>query len=106
LIYVNKIARVRSSLRQRSNSGIACWSDLHETSDPKYTAQIDTVGWIFVAFALVITAIAAIVGYHGSDTMIANSPTSRRGVARLEKPRQHRQLGDITGNPSRLIFAQ
>ena len=82
-------------------------TDLSETSDPPESkAQIDTVGWIFVAFALVITAIAAIVGYHGSDTMIANSPTSRRGVARLEKPRQHRQLGDITGNPSRLIFAQ
>ena len=24
-------------------------TDLHETNDPKYTAQIDTVGWIFVA---------------------------------------------------------
>jgi hypothetical protein len=31
-------------------------TDLHETSDPKYTAQIDTVGWIFIAFAVVITA--------------------------------------------------
>jgi hypothetical protein len=51
-------------------------TDLHETSDPKYTAQIDSIGWVFVAFALVITAIAAIVAYHASDTMIANSPTS------------------------------
>jgi hypothetical protein len=25
-------------------------TDLHESSDPKYTAQIDTVGWIFVVF--------------------------------------------------------
>ena len=29
-----------------------------------------------VSICVVITAIAAIVGYHGSDTMIANSPTS------------------------------
>ena len=51
-------------------------TDLHEASDPKYTTQIDTVGWIFVAFAVVITVVAAIVAYHGSDTMIANRPVS------------------------------
>jgi hypothetical protein len=51
-------------------------TDLHETDDPKYTAQIDTVGWIFVAFALVITVIAAMVAYHGREPMIANSPVS------------------------------
>ena len=39
--------------------------DLHETSDPKYTAEIDTLGWIFVAFTVVVTAIAAILAYHG-----------------------------------------
>ena len=49
-------------------------TDLHETNDPKYTAQIDTVGWIFVAFAGAITVIAAVVAYHGSGTMIANTP--------------------------------
>jgi hypothetical protein len=36
-------------------------TDLHETSDPKYAAQIDVVGWIFVAFVVVIAAIAAMV---------------------------------------------
>jgi hypothetical protein len=51
-------------------------TDLHETSDPKYTAQIDTVGWIFVGFAVVVTAVAAMVAYHGSDTTIANRPVS------------------------------
>ena len=51
-------------------------TDLHESSDPKYTAQIDTVGWIFVAFAVAITAIAAVVAYQGSSAMIANTPTS------------------------------
>jgi hypothetical protein len=49
-------------------------TELHETSDPKYTAQIDTVGWIFVAFAIAVTVIAGVVAYHGSGTMIANSP--------------------------------
>jgi hypothetical protein len=49
-------------------------TDLHKTSDPKYKAQIDTVGWIFVAFAVAITVIAAVVAYHGSGTMIANTP--------------------------------
>jgi hypothetical protein len=49
-------------------------TDLHETSDPKYAAQIDGVGWIFVAFALAITVVAAVVAYQGSGTMIANTP--------------------------------
>ena len=51
-------------------------TDLHETRDPKYTAQIDTVGWIFIVFAVVIAAIAAIVVYHGNEARIANSPVS------------------------------
>ena len=36
-------------------------TDLHETSDLKYAAQIDGVGWMFVAFVVVITATAAMV---------------------------------------------
>ena len=48
-------------------------TDLHE-NDPKYTAQIDTVGWIFIAFAVAITVVAAVVAYHGSGTMIAKTP--------------------------------
>jgi uncharacterized transporter YbjL len=51
-------------------------TDLHGESDPKYTAQIDTVGWIFVAFAVVVAVIAAVVAYYGSGTMIANAPVS------------------------------
>jgi len=31
---------------------------LHETSNPKLTAQIDTIGWLFVAFVVVVTTIA------------------------------------------------
>ena len=49
-------------------------TDLHETTDPKYTAQIDTIGWIFVAFAVVITVAAGILAYQASGVMIANSP--------------------------------
>ena len=49
---------------------------LHESSDPKYTAQIDTVGWLFVVFVVAITVIAAVVAYQGSGTMIANTPVS------------------------------
>jgi hypothetical protein len=51
-------------------------TDLHESSDPKYAAQIDTVGWIFVAFAVAITVIAAVVAYHGGGAMIANTAVS------------------------------
>ena len=51
-------------------------TDLHETDEPKYTAQIDTVGWIFVAVAVAITVIAAVVAYHGSGRMIANTSVS------------------------------
>jgi hypothetical protein len=51
-------------------------TDLHEKNDPQYAAQIDTVGWIFGAFAIAIAVIAAAVAYHGSSTMIANTPVS------------------------------
>jgi hypothetical protein len=51
-------------------------TDLHEKNDPNYTAQIDTVGWTFVAFAVTITVIAAVVAYHGSGAMIANTAVS------------------------------
>ena len=36
-------------------------ADLHETSDLKYAAQIDGVGWVFLAFVVVLTATAAMV---------------------------------------------
>jgi hypothetical protein len=36
-------------------------SDLHEARDPERKSQIDTVGWLFLAFALAsVTAAAAI----------------------------------------------
>ncbi|MGB8631504.1 MAG: hypothetical protein WCD69_19335 [Xanthobacteraceae bacterium] len=36
-------------------------AELHEMSGPKYAAEIDDVGWIFVAFVVVIAATAAMV---------------------------------------------
>ena len=52
-------------------------ADFHETSSPKPTAQIDTVGWLFVAFVVGITAVAAMVAYNGSDTMVAKTTISQ-----------------------------
>jgi hypothetical protein len=50
--------------------------DLHETNNPKREPQIDTVGWLFLAFAVAITAAAAMVAYEANDTVVANSSVS------------------------------
>ena len=53
-------------------------SDLHEARDPERKPQIDTVGWLFLAFALAsVTAAAAMVAYKANDTMVANTTVSR-----------------------------
>ena len=52
-------------------------TDLHETPDPKPTAQIDTIGWLFIAFAVVITASAAMIAYQGNSTLVANTSVAR-----------------------------
>ena len=51
-------------------------SDLHEASGPEREPQIDTVGWLFLIFAVAITAAAAMVAYKASDTMVPNAPVS------------------------------
>jgi hypothetical protein len=51
--------------------------DLHETSDPERNEQIDTVGWVFLALAIIIVAIAAIVAYDGNNAMVANTTVSQ-----------------------------
>ena len=57
-------------------------SDLHEARDPERKTQIDTVGWLFLAFALAsVTAAAAMVAYKANDTIVANAPVSH-AVAR------------------------
>ena len=40
-------------------------TDLHGTGDPKYTTQIDKVGWMFAVAVVVITAVAGTVAYYG-----------------------------------------
>jgi hypothetical protein len=58
----------------RRRSGM---SDLHEARDPGREPQIDTVGWLFLAFAVAsVTAAAATVTYR-ANTMIANAPVSQ-----------------------------
>jgi len=53
-------------------------SDLYEAREPERGPQIDTVGWLFLAFAIAsVTAAAAMVAYKGSDTMVANTTVSR-----------------------------
>jgi hypothetical protein len=51
-------------------------SDLHEARDPKREPQIDTVGWVFLAFAVAVTAAAAMVAYEANDMLVANAPVS------------------------------
>jgi hypothetical protein len=48
-------------------------ADFHETSAAKAYSTIDTAGWLFVAFVVGITAVAAMLAYNGSDTLIAKT---------------------------------
>ena len=66
-----------------SNAALGCWgrmevsmADLPEAINPEHKALIDTVGWLFLAFAVVITATAAVIVYKANDTMVANAPVS------------------------------
>ena len=60
---------------------MAAWEvsmvDLHKTNNPEHRPQIDTVGWLFLAFAVAITAAAAMVAYEANNTMVANAPVSQ-----------------------------
>ena len=59
---------------------MAAWEvsmvDLHETNNPEHRPQINTVGWLFLAFAVAITAAAAMVAYEANNTMVANATVS------------------------------
>jgi len=57
-------------------------SDLHDALGPEREPQIDTVGWLFLTFAVAITAAAAMLAYKAaSDTMVANAPVSQLVVS-------------------------
>jgi hypothetical protein len=49
-------------------------ADLHHTRAPDPKAGIDAVGWLFLAFASAIIAVAALIAYEANDTKVANSP--------------------------------
>jgi hypothetical protein len=52
---------------------------LNKSSYPralKREPQMDTVGWLFLAFAVAVTAAAAMIAYEANDTMVANAPVS------------------------------
>ena len=49
-------------------------ADLHPTGNPKREAEIDTLGWLFLAVAVVITAAAVMIAYEAND--VANAPVS------------------------------
>ena len=51
-------------------------ADLHETNNPEHKAEIDSEGWVFLAFAVAIIAIAGMVAYDGNNAMLENGPVS------------------------------
>jgi hypothetical protein len=57
---------------------VACevsMADLHQTR-PDPNAGIEAVGWLFLAFAAAIIAVAAVIAYEANDTGLANAPVS------------------------------
>jgi len=50
--------------------------DLRETNNPEGEPQIDAVGWLFLTFAVAVTAAAVIIAYQANDTMVADAPVS------------------------------
>jgi hypothetical protein len=50
--------------------------DVYETPNPNRDEQIDTIGWVFAAIAVIIIAGAAVIAYYGNGEMVANAPVS------------------------------
>ena len=50
--------------------------DLCETSNPECKTQIDTIGWLFVAVFVVITAVAGVVAYNANDLTVTKAPVA------------------------------
>jgi hypothetical protein len=51
-------------------------ADLHETNNSQHDPQIDTLGWVFLAFAVVITGVAAMIAYEANETSRMSAPVS------------------------------
>ncbi len=60
----------------RLSGGGAEVSMTDETSTPEPKAQLDTIGWLFVAAVAIITVVAVMAVYDGNDTMITKAPVS------------------------------
>jgi len=54
--------------------------DLHETRNPERNEQIDTVGRVSLALAIIIVAIAAIIAYDGNNAMVASTAVSHVAI--------------------------
>ena len=52
-------------------------AELHQTRDPDSNTGIDAVGWLFLAFASAIIAVAAVIAYEANDTRVTNAPMSQ-----------------------------
>jgi len=71
-----KCAAGHSGSREKRRVGVrgpkeVSMADLPEAINPERKAQIDTVGWLFLAFAIVTTATAAMIVYEANDAMVA-----------------------------------
>ena len=49
-------------------------TDVHE--NPEQKRPIDAVGWMFILFVFVVTALAVIVALKGNDASVSNTPAS------------------------------
>ena len=47
--------------------------DLRETSNLECKTQIDTIGWLFVAVFVAITAVAGVVAYNANDLTVTKA---------------------------------
>jgi hypothetical protein len=47
--------------------------DLHQMSNPDRNAGIGAVGWLFLAFASAVIALAVVIAYQGNDMKLANA---------------------------------
>jgi hypothetical protein len=52
-------------------------ADLHQTRTPYPSGGIDFVGWVFLAVASAIIAVAAVIAFEANDTRVANAPVSQ-----------------------------
>ena len=51
-------------------------ADLHQTGNPQPHAGTDALGWLFLALASAIIAVAAVIAYEANGTSFATVPVS------------------------------